>query len=53
MKDVMIGFVVFAIIFGGALLGMFLGKVLPDPHMSAESRDAGEELVGEPFDHRC
>ena len=40
MKDVLIGVVVFAIIFGGALLGMFLGKVLPDPHMSTESRDA-------------
>lgn len=40
MKDVLIGVVVFAIIFGGALVGMFLAKVLPDPHLSAESRDA-------------
>lgn len=40
MKDVLIGIVVFAVIFGGAVLGMFLGKVLPDPHMSTESRDA-------------
>ncbi len=29
MKDVLIGVVVFAVIFGGAVLGMFLGKVLP------------------------
>ena len=40
MKDVLIGVAVLAIIFGGAMLGMFLGKVLPDPHMSTESRDA-------------
>ncbi len=40
MKDVLIGVGVFAIIFGGALLGMFLGKILPDPHISPESRDA-------------
>ncbi|BBZ20920.1 bestrophin-like domain [Mycolicibacterium gadium] len=39
MKDILIGIVVFAIIFGGSLLGMFLGKILPDPHMSSESRD--------------
>jgi hypothetical protein len=39
VKDVLIGVVVFAIIFGGAMLGMVLGKVLPDPHLSAESRD--------------
>lgn len=40
MKDILIGVAVFAIIFGGALLGMFLAKVLPDPHISTESRDA-------------
>lgn len=40
MKDILIGIAVFAIIFGGALVGMLLGKVLPDPHMSTESRDA-------------
>jgi hypothetical protein len=40
VKDVLIGVVVFAIIFGGSMLGMFLGKVLPDPHLSTESRDA-------------
>jgi hypothetical protein len=40
MKDVLIGVAVFAIIFGGALVGMFLAKVLPDQHLSTESRDA-------------
>jgi hypothetical protein len=40
MKDILIGVAVFAIIFGGALFGMFLGKVLPDQHLSNESRDA-------------
>jgi hypothetical protein len=40
VKDVLIGVVVLAIIFGGSMLGMFLGKVLPDPHMGTESRDA-------------
>jgi hypothetical protein len=40
MKDILIGVAVFAIIFGGALFGMFLAKILPDQHMSSESRDA-------------
>ena len=40
MKDILIGGAVFAIIFGGALFGMFLAKILPDQHMSDESRDA-------------
>ena len=40
MKDILIGVAVFAIIFGGALFGMFLGKVLPDQHVSPETRDA-------------
>ena len=40
MKDILIGVAVFAIIFGGALFGMFLGKILPDQHVSTESRDA-------------
>jgi len=39
MNDVVIGLVVFALMLGGALLGMFLGKVLPTQHLSADSRD--------------
>ena len=40
MKDILIGVVVFAIIFGGAMFGMLLGKILPTQHLSVESRDA-------------
>ena len=40
MKDILIGVVVFAIMFGAALFGMFLGKILPTQHMSTDSRDA-------------
>ena len=40
MKDILIGLAVFAIIFGGALFGMLLGKILPDQHMGDETRDA-------------
>lgn len=40
MKDILIGVAVFATIFGGALFGMFLGKILPDQHVDTESRDA-------------
>ncbi|MDT7721356.1 MAG: hypothetical protein QOE94_2367 [Mycobacterium sp.] len=46
MKDILIGVVVFAIIFGGALLGMFLGKILPVQHMSTESRDVIRIVMG-------
>ena len=40
MKEILIGVVVFAIIFGGAMFGMLLGKILPIQHLSVESRDA-------------
>ena len=40
MKDIWIGVAVFAIIFGGAMVGMLLGKILPDQHVGTESRDA-------------
>ena len=40
MKDILIGLAVFAIIFGGALFGMLLGKILPDQHTGDETRDA-------------
>ena len=46
MKDILIGVVVFAIIFGGALLGMFLGKILPVQHLSTESRDVIRIVMG-------
>ena len=40
MKDIPIGVVVFATIFGFALSGMVLGKILPTQHLSSDSRDA-------------
>jgi hypothetical protein len=40
MKDILIGLAVFAVIFGGALVGMLLGKILPDQHMADDTRDA-------------
>ncbi len=39
MSDVLIGLIVFGIVFGAALLGMFLGRVLPNQQLSPESRD--------------
>jgi hypothetical protein len=39
VSAVAISLVVFACVFGGALLGMGLRKVLPEPHRSAESKD--------------
>ena len=40
MKDILIGVAVFAVIFGGAMVGMLLGKILPDQHMADDTRDA-------------
>jgi len=39
MNDILIGLLVFALMFGGALFGMLLGKMLPTQHLSAETRD--------------
>jgi hypothetical protein len=39
MKPLVISCVAFAVIFGGALLGIWLRSVLPEPHLNAESRD--------------
>ena len=39
MNPVAIGLIVFACVFGGALFGMFLGRVLPAEHLSADARD--------------
>jgi hypothetical protein len=40
MKDILIGLAVFGVIFGGAMIGMLLAKVLPDQHMADDTRDA-------------
>src|SRR5882757_10692867 len=39
MSAVIIACVAFAVIFGGALFGMWLRSVLPEPHLNTESRD--------------
>jgi len=46
MSDIMIGVTVFGIIFGAALLGMFLGKVLPNQHLTPEARDVIRIVMG-------
>jgi hypothetical protein len=38
MSPIEISLTVFACVFGGALLGLFLHTVLPQPHVSPESR---------------
>jgi len=39
MSPLTIGAIVFACVFAGALCGMFLGRVLPKEHLSAEAKD--------------
>ena len=39
MNSVVIRLIVFACVFGGALFGMFLRGVLPEHHLSADSKD--------------
>ena len=40
MSSIIIGLIAFACAFGGAMLGLFLRRILPDHHLSKESRDA-------------
>jgi hypothetical protein len=39
MNSIVISSIVFSFVFGGALLGMFLRSVLPEPHLNAASKD--------------
>jgi len=39
MNAMTIGGVVFAVVFGGAFLGMYLRSILPEHHLSADSKD--------------
>jgi hypothetical protein len=39
MSSIAISFIVFACVFGGAILGMFVRAVLPQHHLSSESKD--------------
>lgn len=49
MSSMTTGWIVFACVFGGALLGTLLRKILPDDHLSSESKDVvklGMGLIG-------
>ena len=39
MSALAIGAIVFLCVFGGALFGMFLGRMLPDDHLSTDTKD--------------
>jgi len=49
MSSIEIGGITFACVFGGALLGIFVGKKLPEHHLTSETKDVvrlGMALVG-------
>jgi len=46
MSAAVIGLIVFLCVFGGALLGVYLRRVLPEHHRSAESRDLVRVATG-------
>ena len=46
MSALAVGSIVFICVFGGALLGMFLRSILPEHHLSAESKDAVKVGIG-------
>src|SRR5262249_57126119 len=39
MSDILIGVIVLVAVFGGALFGMLIRRVLPDQHLSTDARD--------------
>ncbi len=46
MSSLAIGSIVFACVFGGALVGIFLRSALPEHHLNAESKDAVKVGIG-------
>ena len=46
MSSIAIGLLVFACIFGAALLGMLLRAALPKHHLSADTKDAVQLAMG-------
>lgn len=46
MSEIAIAGVVFACVFGSALLGLFLRAMLPDHHLSPESKDVVKLAMG-------
>jgi hypothetical protein len=46
MSSMTISWIVFGVVFGGALLGMMLRALLPEHHLSADSRDVVKVCMG-------
>ncbi len=46
MSSIEISVLVFATVFGGALLGLYLRKILPETHLSSESREIVKLSIG-------
>jgi hypothetical protein len=46
MSSLEIASIIFACVFGGALLGVGLRTIIPEPHLSADTRDAIKLAVG-------
>jgi len=46
MSSIAITLIVFACVFGGAMLGVFLRSTLPDQHRSAESKETVKLAMG-------
>jgi len=46
MSPLAVGTVVFACVFGGALFGMFLRRLLPDKHLGSDSKDTVRLAMG-------
>jgi hypothetical protein len=46
VSPVSIGWIVFACVFGGALIGMALRRILPENHLSADSKDVIKMAMG-------
>jgi hypothetical protein len=46
MSPIAISWIMFACVFGGALLGMFLRATLPEHHQSTDSKDVLKLLIG-------
>ena len=46
VSSIAIGLIVFVCVFGGALLGLFLRTVLPEQHLSEESKDVVKLVTG-------
>jgi len=46
MKSEVVAIIVFSCVFGSALLGLFLGKILPDRHLSSDAKDIVKLATG-------